>query len=260
MHGKIRFDYNVFGTDIVAFSTTRNGGCSTGNYASLNANYFCNDNPEHVAQNRRLLCAELGIDTSRLIVPHQIHKTAVLNADDEFLSLKADEQKERLEGIDALITDRSKVCIAVSTADCVPILLHDKRRKVIAAIHSGWRGTVQNIISATISEMIKHYESEAIDITAQIGPSISVDSFEVGDEVYEAFEKAGFDMNEIAERHAKWHINLWESCKIQLKQCGVATDNIHIANICTLKNKEFFSARRQGIDSGRILNGIMKAI
>ena len=260
MHGKIMFDYNVFGTDIVAFSTTRNGGCSTGNYASFNANYFCNDNPEHVAQNRRLLCAELGIDTSRLIVPHQIHKTAVLNADDEFLSLKADEQKEKLEGIDALITDRNKVCIAVSTADCVPILLHDKRRKVVAAIHSGWRGTVQNIISATISEMRKHYESEAIDITAQIGPSISVDSFEVGDEVYEAFEKAGFDMNEIAERHAKWHINLWEACKIQLKQCGVATDNIHIANICTLKNKEFFSARRQGIDSGRILNGIMKAI
>ncbi|MBQ2056722.1 MAG: peptidoglycan editing factor PgeF [Bacteroidaceae bacterium] len=256
----MRFDYNVFGTDIVAFSTTRNGGCSTGNYASFNANYFCNDNPEHVSQNRRLLCAELGIDTSRLIVPHQIHKTAVLNVDDEFLSLKADEQKEKLEGIDALITDRSKVCIAVSTADCVPILLHDKRRKVIAAIHSGWRGTVQDILSATISEMRKHYESEAIDITAQIGPSISVDSFEVGDEVYEAFEKAGFDMNEIAERHAKWHINLWEACKIQLKQCGVATDNIHIANICTLKNKEFFSARRQGIDSGRILNGIMKAI
>ena len=108
--------------------------------------------------------------------------------------------------------------------------------------------------------MKKYYESKAIDITAQIGPSISVDSFEVGDEVYEAFGKAGFDMNKIAERHTKWHINLWEACKIQLKQCGVATDNIHIANICTLKTEEFFSARRQGIDSGRILNGIMKAI
>ena len=92
----------------------------------------------------------------------------------------------------------------------------------------------------------------------------SIDAFEVGNEVYEAFDTAGFPMNEIARRYPtpeggeKWHIDLWKTNSLQLQQCGVAKENIHIAGICTYKNcSDFFSARRLGIKSGRIFNGIM---
>ena len=95
-------------------------------------------------------------------------------------------------------------------------------------------------------------------IMAVICPSIGMEAFEVGDEVYDAFLDEGFDMIKIAKRYKKWHINLWEANRIQLLKYGVASENIQLASICTYTNhNEFFSARRLGINSGRIYNGIM---
>ena len=89
-------------------------------------------------------------------------------------------------------------------------------------------------------------------------PSISLEAFEVGDEVYTCFEQQGFDMQRIALRQEKWHIDLWEANRMQLLDFGVLPSNIELSGICTWKeNADFFSARRQGIASGRILSGIM---
>lgn len=250
--------YSSFAGNVTAFSTNRQGGFSKGSYASFNANYYCNDNEADVTKNRELLCSELGIGLDSLIVPHQIHKTNIVKVDRQFLSKSSEEQKAQLEGVDALITSEHKVCIAISTADCVPVLLHDTVNNVAAAIHSGWRGTVQNIINVTIDSMVASYNSKPENIVAQIGPSISLNAFEVGDEVYDAFCSADFPMNRIARHFEKWHIDLWEACRYQLEQCGVKTENINNAEICTFSNPErFFSARRLGINSGRILSGIM---
>jgi YfiH family protein len=164
---------------------------------------------------------------------------------------------EELQDVDAVVTQLKDFCLCVSTADCVPILLYDKEKEVIAAVHAGWRGTVGRIVEKTIEVMKSQYGSEGKNIVACIGPSISLESFEVGDEVYAAFEEAGFDMTRIARRYEKWHLDLWEANRVQLLAHGVLPEHIEVAGICTFQHHEdFFSARRLGIKSGRILSGI----
>ncbi len=244
--------------DIFCFSTARHGGFSEGEYASFNCNGYCGDIPEHVAKNRDLLCSLMPERPLQLVIPHQTHQTVVRKVDEAFLSLDEACRAEALEGVDALVTDIPRACLCVSTADCVPVLCYDKRNKVVAAIHAGWRGTVERIVEVALKTMMQEYGTVGEDVVACIGPSISLDAFEVGDEVYNRFAEAGFDMDRIAVRNNKWHIDLWEANRMQLEAMGVAPERIETAGICTWKNNsDFFSARRQGIDSGRILSGIM---
>lgn len=248
--------YNLH-EDVVAFSTTRQGGVSTGNYAAFNINRYCGDTDEAINGNRKLLCQLLKLENERLIMPHQVHLTKTAVIDDAFFNSSEEERKERLEGVDAVITSLPDVCIGVSTADCIPILIYDSRRKVAAAIHAGWRGTVKRIVEQTIADMKAVYGSEPKDMKAQIGPGISLDSFEVGNEVYDAFVAAGFDMSQISKQYSKWHIDLPECNRLQLIEAGIPEENISTANICTMKQSDkFFSARRLGIQSGRIYTGI----
>lgn len=252
------------GEHVRAFSTTRQGGVSVGAYASFNANLYCGDGVQHVQQNRELLCQFLGLPFSHLLMPHQTHHDKVCKIDESFLSLSQSEREQRLEGIDALMTDLPDVCVSVSTADCIPVLLYDDVHHAVAAVHAGWRGTVSSIVRKTVERMEEVYHTDVNDVKAVIGPGISLDAFEVGDEVYDAFQSAGFPMMQIAKRYVlseektKWHIDLWEANRWELLQSGVPFSHIHLSGICTYShNDRFFSARRAGIHSGRILNGIM---
>ncbi len=162
---------------------------------------------------------------------------------------------------------------------------------VIAAVHAGWRGTVNYILGHTLDKMSACYGTEGKEVIACIGPGISLSAFEVGDEVYEAFRKNGFQMDCISEwkpdTHKyhidlwaakafrkngfqmdcisewkpdthKYHIDLWAANRLQLLDFGVPSAQVETANICTFTQyEEFFSARRMGIKSGRILSGIM---
>lgn len=252
------------GEHVRAFSTTRQGGVSVGAYASFNANLYCGDDVQHVQQNREILCQFLGLPFSHLLMPHQTHHDKVCKIDESFLSLSQSEREQRLEGIDALMTDLPDVCVSVSTADCIPVLLYDDVHHAVAAVHAGWRGTVSSIVRKTVERMEEVYHTDVNDVKAVIGPGISLDAFEVGDEVYDAFQSAGFPMLQIAKRYVlseektKWHIDLWEANRWELLQSGVPFSHIHLSGICTYShNDRFFSARRAGIHSGRILNGIM---
>ena len=164
-----------------------------------------------------------------------------------------------LDGIDAIITDIPGTCIGISTADCIPVMLFDYAHKAIAAIHAGWRGTVDRIIGKTFIAMNKAFGCTPSDIKAIIGPGISLKNFEVGQEVYECFAKAAFCMDNISKFiNGKWHIDLVECNRLQLVDLGINDKNIHVSGICTYDNiDDFFSARRLGIESGRIYNGIM---
>lgn len=247
-----------FGQDIVAFSTTRQGGYSQGNYGQFNINRYCGDKTETIAQNRQALCQLLQIDNRCLLMPHQVHLTEIATIDSDFLGLDDDERLQRLEGVDAIMTDRACVCVGVSTADCIPVLLYDGVHHAVCAIHAGWRGTVSRIVEKAVKAMMETYGSQPDDIQAQIGPGISLDSFEVGDEVYDAFAQAGFDMAAISQKQAKWHINLPACNRLQLMAMGVKPDHISVSDICTYKTHDtFFSARRLGINSGRIFTAIM---
>ena len=247
-----------FGPEVKAFSTTRQGGCSEGNYGQFNINRYCGDSPEHIAQNRQALCQLLDIDDRHLLMPYQVHLTEVATIDADFLCLTADERQQRLEGVDAVMTDMSGVCVGVSTADCIPILLYDAEKHAVCAIHAGWRGTVARIVEKAVKAMTATYGTNPSNLVAQIGPGISLDSFEVGDEVYDAFAQAGFNMQSISERREKWHINLPLCNKLQLMAMGVKPEQICMSDICTYKSHDtFFSARRLGINSGRIFTAIL---
>jgi len=250
-------DYNLH-ENVVAFSTTRYGGFSTGAYGEFNINRYCGDDVESIRKNRALLCQQLGISDDRLIMPHQVHLAQSVRIDEAFLTLSEEDRQTRLEGIDAVMTHLTDVCIGVSTADCIPLLIYDSRHHAVAAIHAGWRGTVQRIAQQTIADMTAAYGSQPADLCVQIGPGISLDCFEVGDEVYDAFAQAGFDMPSISRREAKWHVDLPECNRLQLIAAGVPEARISVADICTVKQSDtFFSARRLGIQSGRIFSGII---
>lgn len=243
--------------DIIAFSTKR-GGTQKGNYDEFNITDYCGDDEKHVANCRAELCCKLDIDDTNLILPRQTHQTNILSIDKDFALLDKDARKEKLYAVDAIVTNLKGVCIGVSTADCIPILLFDSYNKVIVAIHAGWRGTEQHIVAKTIEYIKKNYSTNPLNLKAIICPGISVDAFEVGDEVYNAFYDNGFDINKIAKRYNKWHIDLKEANKIDLLNCGVPFENIQDCAICTYANhNEYFSARRLGVNSGRIFNGIM---
>lgn len=254
-------EYDI-GTGVRAFSTMRGEG--SGNYGGFNITHYCGDTPTHVAECRSELCTELGINDEELILPRQTHGNRTLCIDLNFMEASPEEQQKRLYGVDAVVTSLPRICIGVSTADCIPILLNDTAKGIIAAIHAGWRGTVARIAELCIETMTANYGCHTEDITAVIAPGISLDAFEVGDEVYRAFEESGSDMQEIARRYPtadggeKWHIDLWNANRLQLAACGIKENNIHIAGICTFeKHHEFFSARRLGVNSGRIFNGII---
>ena len=253
-----QIDYYDMGGGVVAFSTTRHGGYSKGNYAEFNINRYCGDRDEDIRSNREALCRLLGIAGDRLLMPHQVHQTKTIIVDETVLNCTLEERLQLLDGYDALMTDLHGVCIGVSTADCIPLLLYDDEHRAVCAVHAGWRGTVARIAEASVAAMTTAYGTRPERLRAQIGPGISLQSFEVGNEVYEAFCSAGFDMDTISRHEQKWHIDLPECNRQQLVATGVPAPAISLSGVCTYQQSaHYFSARRLGIQSGRIFTGIM---
>ncbi len=254
-----RLHYYDLGSEVVAFSTTRHGGCSEGQYASMNVNAYCGDNADCVAANRDALCRTLSLASAdRLVIPHQTHGIEVRQIGSELFSLPEKVRQMVLEGVDGVMTRLEGVCVGVSTADCIPVLLYDTEHRAVCAVHAGWRGTVARIAQKAVAEMRAAFGTRPQALHAVIGPGISMKNFEVGDEVYEAFASAGFDMEPISERREKWHIDLPACNRLQLETAGIAPDHIVLADICTYDHTDdWFSARRQGTESGRIYTGIL---
>jgi polyphenol oxidase len=241
--------------DIFHFSTTREGGVSSGTYQSFNLGFNSGDNPTEVLENREILSNSLNIPSTKLIFPKQVHSNNIKFINQDFSELSNEEKKEILSDTDALLTDIRGLCIAIKTADCVPVLLYDRTKKIIAAIHAGWRGTVHNINALAIQMMVQK-GSDPKDILAGIGPSISPTVYEVGKEVWEQFSPEFYHRN--GADHDKRLLNLWKANFSQLMQSGIPFENIEIAELCTYSDASlFFSARRDGIKTGRMATGIM---
>ncbi len=245
---------------VFSFYTKREGGCSTGAYASMNCTHYCGDSIDNVMANRARLISALPHRPSRLLLPRQVHGDKVLDLRSDDLGLSDEGMANLLDGIDAIVTSVRDVCIAVSTADCVPLLAYSPDG-VVAAIHAGWRGTVAGIARSAVRMMADVYGCALGGVKVYMPPSISLRAFEVGDEVYDAFARAGFEMPAIAVRDpatCKWHIDLPEANARLLIAEGLKRENIFASGICTYGNYgTYFSARRLGIASGRMLSGIM---
>lgn len=224
----------------------------------MNVNRYCGDDEAAIDKNLGLLSVELGVEKDRIIMPHQTHDTRILAVTHDFISSSMSTKNMLLEGVDALITKERRICIGVSTADCIPVIIYDSENHAAATIHAGWRGTVKRIAAKAVDEMKRTFLSHPESLKAVIGPGISAAAFEVGDEVYEEFVSYGFNMNEIGCRKGKWHIDLPKCNILQLIDAGVKEENITDTRICTYNNAEdYFSARRLGIKSGRIFTGIV---
>lgn len=190
----------------------------------------------------------LGFQLEDLALPRQVHSDNVLWM----------HEPGRPEATDAVITDQPGLPVCVKTADCIPVLLYDTRQRIVAAVHAGWRGTVSRIVQKTVRQM---HPLDPKDLHAIIGPGISLQQFEVGDEVYDAFFAAGFPMERIARRfpssngEGAWHIDLWDANRFLLQELGV--DDIFVEGTCTRTSEDFYSARRETINTGRNYNGIV---
>ena len=190
---------------------------------------------------------------------HQVHGSRVAIID------RAGMTREELEGYDAFVTNLPGVAIGVRTADCVPVLIYDSVKRVVAAVHAGWKGTVLHISHAAIEAMKQEFSCAPADMMAVIGPSIGPDSFQVGEEVATHFKEAGFPMERIwsfqgpkgpKPMSGGHHIDLWKANAWLLEQAGIPSENIHTCGIDTYTTEAYFSVRREGVQCGRIINSI----
>ncbi len=206
---------------------------------------------DFVRHNRLMISQAMGIDRDKLFLPSQVHETKIVNVNSQT-------RRELLLDTDALVTSEKGICIAVMSADCVPILLYDKENQVVAAVHSGWRGTVAKILTLVLHEMNRSYGTTGKNILAGIGPSVSVDNYEVGEEVIAAVENSFGISNDllIPNGNSKARFDLWKANSQQLIEFGVDINAIEISNLCTISDNEHFFSARKG-DSGRFAAGIM---
>ncbi len=218
--------------------TTRLGGVSTGETASLNLGFHRKDTRENVYRNYGIICEALGIDRDKLVLSKQEHHDGirVLSASD---CGKGIVRESDITDTDAFICNIPGVPAVVFCADCVPVFLLDTEKKAYGLVHSGWRSTTMRIAAKTVEKMQETFGTDPKDIIAAIGPSIGQCHFEVDADVAVQFDTAY--QKRVGE---KYHIDLWSVIADQLKQVGVRDDAITLAQLCTYCHcDEFFSNR-----------------
>lgn len=240
------------GAGATAFSTLRGGetyGGAEDAYAGFNVCHYTGDDPVRVAHCRSELAAFVGTDVSRLVIPRQTHSVNVAVIGDGL---------PRLEGVDALVTARDDVALVVNTADCLPVVFNDSRRGVIAIAHAGWRGLYGGILAATVAEMVR-MGAVPRDIRVAIGPCICGACYEVDEAFAARFEaRFGAGVRMIAATGHKPHVDLRAAAITELECCGIDRTRISDSGICSRCDERLFSARRQGVHSGRIATVVKK--
>lgn len=243
---------------VTTFFTDREGGVSGGNFASFNMGYFSGDKREDVDRNRFLLCRELRLEPHRLVVPNEVHGAKVMVVEEPDLLISS-EQRDEYFKCDALVTRMTQVCLGVTVADCVPVLFFDEPTGVVAAAHAGWKGIVSGVLPETVTAM-RRMGCLSENIHAEIWPSISCAHFEVGEEVVARFAEcfSGSEMRGIVDYgYPKPHLNLREAVRLQLAQAHLSSDHIWSHPDCTYGSSRYFSARRDGFASGRMVAGVI---
>ena len=238
--------------------STRLGGVSEGVYSSLNLRFEHGDETENVRENFKRIAGALDISCENMCFSKQTHTTNVLIVD-KSMAGNGIVRANQLNDIDGLITNEKDLPLVTFHADCVPLFFYDPVCKVVAAAHSGWRGTVGKIGKVVIEKMNENFGSNPIDIICGIGPSICKDCYEVSKDVADAFrESFGEDAYRILRPSTfnpddknKFMLDLWEACRLALLEAGVKEEHIEVTDYCTRCNLElFYSHRVMGNERG----------
>ena len=235
--------------------STRQGGVSTGEYASMNFSSLLGDDPDIVMQNYQRI-ASLGFPLEDMVLPQQTHSCKVRQVREADRGKGITAQRDYTD-IDGLITNDPSVTLVTFYADCVPLYFYDSVQQAIGLSHAGWRGTVGQIGVRTLEAMADAYASNPRDILVGIGPSICKDCFEVGNEVVEEFvhtlDFSGSFIKPCREKSHKSYIDLQSINKQSLINAGVAAESIELPGICTKENPDIlFSHRAMGRRRGSL--------
>ncbi len=226
---------------IIAAESNRNGGVSEVPFQSLNLSLNVSDAEQHVIENRNRFFGKLNIEIHELATSKQVHGDKILYA----------MEPGAYDGFDALVTDRKNVFVAVSIADCTPILLYDTENEIVAAVHAGWRGTVEGIVFKTLEVMQSHFGTQAAACFAYIGTCIDECSFEVDTDVAGHFPD---DFKRFDAERNKFFVDLKNANKDQLLEFGLPESNIEISPFSTvLHNENYFSHRKEKGQTGRMM-------
>ncbi len=243
------------------FVSTRIGGLSRPPYESLNLGFHVGDSPKTVLKNRERLAANIKIPLSDFTIARQIHSGTVTIVAKQMRGCGAADYDTAVEATDAMVTAVPRLCLTVLSADCVPVLLFDPQKRIVAAVHAGWRGTVKLVAQKTVEALQHEFNCKLTDLLVGIGPSIGPCHYEIGSEVISQVEATFGDTDGYISHESpdgKGYFNLWEANKRQIMEAGIPPQNIEVAGICTYCNAHlFFSARHQKGRTGRFGAGIM---
>ena len=234
--------------------TTKEGGVSEGEFSSLNLGLLTNDKWDNVVKNYHIAAEKIGFDAEKVVLTQQVHSDNIKVVTDcdagKGLFVKSD-----ILETDGLITSCKNLPIGVFTADCTPVLLCDKEKQVVAAVHSGWRGTLMEISKKAVLKMTDEFGSSPENIVVGLGPSIKQCHFEVKEDVYSLFCKSfgeDFIKTVTLKKGDSFYIDTDRINKKSLLSVGIKEENISVCPSCTYcENDKFFSHRQSKGKTGR---------
>lgn len=232
--------------------STRNGGVSAGDFSSLNLGFHVGDEVEDVRRNRELWAQHEGFPLQHLVAAQQVHGSSVHVVSRPDVGRGAFGWDDALPACDALVTNEKNVPLLILVADCAPVLLVDPTKRVCAVVHAGWRGALAGIAGKTIETMQREFGTRPDDVLATIGPCLSVENLEVGEEVAAQVEEKDALAIVRREEWPKPHLDLRGLIGRDLAQVGLSEPNIEISPMCPKERHDlFFSHRGQNGSAGR---------
>ncbi len=223
--------------EITCGMSTTEGGLSGGTL-KLNLSFNVNDDPALVSGNRKLFFDALEVKENAIAFTRQQHTAIITSVS----------QPGQQEVCDALITAKKGIFLAISIADCTPVLMYDPYTPAVAAIHAGWRGTAEGIVEKTIGRMKEEFGTKPAHLFAFIGPAAGKCCYEVDKDVADRFPSDCA----MPKDNGKYLLDVKYANVMQLLENGVRNANIEINPECTIQNKLFHSHRRDGANSGRM--------
>ena len=208
----------------------RHGGTGRSPFSTRNVSFGVGDEASSVVKNRELVKQALRLD--RLVSAKQVHGNAIYRYSGDLA------EGDEVEGIDALITDRTGAGLMIQQADCQAVLLFDPVRQAIGAIHCGWRGSVSGIIGKTIARMTECFNTDPGQLRAAVSPSLGPCCAEFVN--YKTELPAPFHRFQVKDMY----FDFWDITRWQLQECGLSKEAIAVAGVCTVCSPDYFSYRR----------------